>query len=131
MTFSEHVATRTLWMEARGEPEAGQRAVAHVLINRVKDGRWGHNLASVCLAPYQFSCWLPNDPNIKSMAAVSDGDPMLAKLGGFLRDAMAGEADPTKGATHYYAESMMQPPLWSRNKPFVAIGRHRFFAGIA
>ncbi len=132
MTFSEHVAIRTLWMEARGEPEAGQRAVAHVLVNRLKDGRWGHSLASVCLWPYQFSGWIPSDPNIKTMAAVDDKDPMLAKLAGFLAEAVTGMAsDPTQGATHYYAESMPNPPVWSRDKPFIAIGRHRFFKGIA
>jgi len=55
---------------------------------------------------------------------------MLVKLGGFLAEALAGGADPTEGATHYYATSMATPPFWAKGKPFVQIGRHRFFKDV-
>jgi len=45
----------TLWGEARGEGEAGIRAVASVIWNRA--GYNPANCEAVCLKPYQFSCW--------------------------------------------------------------------------
>ena len=68
MTLAQEIAARTLYGEARAEPEEGQRAVARVLVNRMRDGRWGKNLWSVCLWPFQFSCWLPRDPNLIQIA---------------------------------------------------------------
>lgn len=55
MSWEDQTVLRTLAQEVRGEPLDGQKAVAHVLINRVKDGRWGKSLASVCLWKGQFS----------------------------------------------------------------------------
>ena len=68
-SFETSCAIRTIWGEARGEGEPGMTAVAHVLLNRLKDGRWGTALGSVCLAPYQFSCWNIGDPNRARMLA--------------------------------------------------------------
>lgn len=130
LTFAEHIAIRTLWSEARGEPDEGQRAVAHVLVNRLKDGRWGPTFASVCLASSQFSCWNTTDPNRKAVALLPDADPMLAQLAGFMAQAIAGDTDPTGGATHYYATSMKTAPFWAKGKPFIRIGRHLFFKDI-
>lgn len=131
MTFAEQIAARTLWQEARGEPEEGQRAVAHVLVNRLRSGRWGTSLAGVCLARKQFSGWNDNDPNRLPSCLLADNDPALIKFGGFLADALTGEPDPTHGATHYYATSMATPPAWAIGQtPSAEIGNHRFFRGI-
>lgn len=130
-TFSEQIAARTLYGEARGEIEDGQRAVAHVLQNRLKDGRWGNTLATVCLWPFQFSCWGPRDPNLKLMAALPDDDPMLNKLAGFVRAAQTEPSDPTKGSTHYFSTSMILPPDWATGAEFVVqIGNHKFYRGV-
>jgi N-acetylmuramoyl-L-alanine amidase len=131
MTFDEQIAARTMWGEARGEPDDGQRAVAHVLVNRMRDGRWGANLASVCLSPSQFSCWGAFDPNRKKMAALADDDPALAHFAELIRNATIGtDMDPTQGATHYCAVSI-PPPAWATGAvasgSFVQIGNHRFF----
>jgi len=126
--FSLGVAARTVWMEARGEGEAGQRAVAHVLTNQLASGRWGKSLASVCLLPFQFSCWNDTDPNRRAVLALADDDAALAAMAGYVADALAGATDPTHGATHYYAQSLAAPPRWARGRtPTAEIGRHRFF----
>jgi spore germination cell wall hydrolase CwlJ-like protein len=129
-TFADEIAARTLYGEARGESEEGQRAVAHVLWNRVCDGRWGRTLATVCLARLQFSCWNSSDPNRDQIAALADDDPILQKLRTILHEARR-EGDPTGRATHYYSLSMIQPPKWSIGATFCGqIGRHRFYKDV-
>jgi spore germination cell wall hydrolase CwlJ-like protein len=124
-------AARTLYGEARGEGPDGMRAVAHVLLNRVNDGRWGPTLVAVCMAPFQFSCWNVGDPNRKLLVALREDDPGLELAMDALDDAMApGAVDPTAGATHYYADSL-RPPGWTAGARQTAhIGHHLFFAGV-
>lgn len=129
--FAEEIAVRTLFGEARGEPVEGQRAVAHVLLNRVKEGRWGRTLATVCLARAQFSCWNASDPNREQIAAVAEDDPVLQTLRAVLNDAR-NEPDPTNGASHYFAVSMNRPPRWSESAKFCGrIGGHLFYKDVA
>jgi spore germination cell wall hydrolase CwlJ-like protein len=128
--FAREVAVRTIYGEARGESEEGQRAVAHVLWNRVRDGRWGQTLATVCLARMQFSCWNASDPNRQQIAEIADNDPILERLHSLL-DAARTEKDPTYGATHYFSTSMIQPPSWSIGATLCGtFGRHRFYRDV-
>lgn len=122
-------AARTLWQEARGEPLAGQRAVAHVLWNRVRDGRWGSNLATVCLWRAQFSGWLsPADPNFKGACLLDDADPLLAKLSEIIM-ASQHEQDLTTGALFYFANSMKDAPSWSKTMTFKGVfGNQKFWS---
>lgn len=130
MTFDDQIAVRTLWAEARGEPNEGQRAVAHVLINRQKDGRWGKTLAEVCLAHKQFSCWLQSDPNWKALLRLSDFDPVLVSVGAAL-SAARQEPDFTGGATHYYALSMPNAPIWTLGATLCGQwGHQKFYKGV-
>lgn len=129
MTWQLDTAARTLWQEARGEPDDGRRAVAHVLWNRVNDGRWGRSLASVCLWRAQFSGWyVPADPNFKAACELSDADPLLNTL----RDIIAaanGVPDLTGGALFYYSLSLKTPPNWSKTMVFKGqFGHQRFFS---
>lgn len=123
--WSFETGVRTLWQEARGEPLVGQQAVAHVLVNRLNDGRWGHTLAAVCLYPLQFSGWNIHDPNRMAAAALPDDDPMLSTLRGILSSAFS-ETDPTGGAKFYYAASIHEPD-WA--KAMISCGQfgHQFF----
>ena len=70
------ILARTLFGEARGEGDEGLEAVACVIMNRYKSGKWftgydvlnGKKIPSVaqtCLKKAQFSCWNKNDPNYK------------------------------------------------------------------
>lgn len=130
MTWDEQIAVRTLYGEARGESEEGQDAVAHVLLNRVKDGRWGKTLAAVCLSRLQFSCWNAADPNRDFMAVLQDDTPTFLKLKSVL-DAAKAFPDPTKGATHYFSVTMAQPPKWSIGATFCGqFGRHKFYRDV-
>lgn len=131
MSFADEIAARTCWMEARGEGEAGMRAVAAVLVNRLRSGKWGKTLASVCLAPFQFSCWNTSDPNRRAMADLDENDPLLLSALAYVADAESGNVpDPTNGATHYYATGTPDP-AWVKVARFEGkIGHHFFFSHV-
>lgn len=123
---------RTIFGEARGEPFEGQVAVAHVILNRWRSGRWfaGKTIEGTCLKKSQFSCWNSNDPTYKRVVSVG-----MAELTPFLHIAENAynnnPLDPTDGATHYYADTIPEPK-WAKGKtPTVKIGHHLFFKGIS
>lgn len=125
MDWNLITAARTLWQEARSEPLDGQRAVAHVIINRMKSGRYGSSLAEVCLYHAQFSGWwcprgtppkVVHDPNFAAACHVSDTDPLLLQLAGLIQAAQT-EPDPTNGATNYYAPKVIGEPDWVEGDP--------------
>jgi cell wall hydrolase len=127
MDASQEIAAMTLWGEARGEPEDGQRAIAHVMVNRRATGRWGQTLLSVCLWPWQFSCWNPSDPNRKRMITLDASDPDLARYAGFLEGAET-EPDPTHGALYYKVSRLPWPRDWGQVvQPTLIVGAHSFF----
>lgn len=133
MDWNTGTAARTLWQEVRGEPLEGQIAVAHVLINRRNSGRWGNTLAEVCLSEFhgvfQFSGWDRNDPNRTQACQLRDDEPMLVHLASLIEDAER-EPDPTGGATHYFAKSIV-PPLWTKDAtPCGQFGHQLFFKGV-
>ncbi|MBI3709616.1 MAG: cell wall hydrolase [Proteobacteria bacterium] len=120
---------RVIWGEARGEGEAGMAAVASVIMNRVRrPGWWGNSLRSVCTCPWQFSCLNPGDPNRAKLYAVTAADPIFATALAIAQRAVAGDpADPTRGATHYYAADTKQPSWALGRVPTARIGRHLFY----
>jgi spore germination cell wall hydrolase CwlJ-like protein len=131
MSWQEDTAARTLAQEARGEPEAGQLAVAWVIRNRVMDGRWGNNLASVCLWRAQFSGWYdPKDPNFAYATGLPDDNHTLQEMLGIIQTVMDADTatDLTGGALFYYAASMTAPPDWAETMtPCGKFGNQLFF----
>lgn len=122
------ILARTIWGEARGEPQAGQIAVAYVAKNRArKPGWWGGDIISVCQARDQFSCWRPTDPNRPKLLGVTTSDPVFVNILKIARKVMAGEvADPTDGATSYH--TLDCHPGWDANLCVTArIGNHIFY----
>ncbi len=133
MSWQLLTAARTLWQEARGEPDEGRRAVAHVFWNRLRSRRWGDSLASVCLWRAQFSGWLlPGEPNFLEACALPDDDPLLVKLLAIIV-AAESEPDPTKGATHYFSNTMRVAPAWALSPGVTflgVIGHQRFYKNV-
>jgi len=120
------VAARTVWGEARGDPES-LPAVAAVLVNRLRSGKHGETLEDVALQPKQFSAWNPGDPNRPKMLSVPEEDPLLARIRGIIEGLVSGEVeDPTGGAEFYFTG---RTPSWDFRKlePAGKLGAHRFF----
>lgn len=128
---TQDILARTMWGEARNQGDQGLQAVANVVINRFKSGKtwWGHDVRSVCLAPFQFSCWLVGDPNRAKLLAVSENDKIFRLCIDLAGEAIDGDLpDVTNGATSYYARTMPQPPKWAADlTPCAEIGAHIFF----
>jgi N-acetylmuramoyl-L-alanine amidase len=144
------IGALTIHGEARGCTQQGRTAIAHCIINRCKKKNWwgrgtpgyeDHTIAAVCLKPWQFSVWNPNDPNLSLLTNLREQyrqaiqqKTCRAALKALI-DALDGyEPDPTGGATHYLTTRLHQSnrcPAWAAgNNNFVEIGAHRFFAGI-
>jgi len=122
------VLARTLYGEARGEGEEGQRAVAHVVLNRVMLQSWyGKTISGVCLRDKQFSCWNDNDPNRLTITALdisSAGYQQALRVA--CQAVFSDETDPTNGADHYHADYVS--PAWNKSMGQTAtIGRHLFY----
>lgn len=103
-------------------------AVACVVLNRAANPRWwGRDIVSVCLRPWQFSVWNPDDNNRRPMLAVTRANKQFAMAHEIATRAVAGRLpDRTNGADHYHAVSVNPP--WARGRrPVKIIGRHRFF----
>lgn len=141
---TDQVLAVTLYGEARSEPVEGRIAVASVVMNRVKAGRFGHDARAVCLAPMQFSCWQPKggQKNYEEVMAVVRSAVNGAVIGPIMREcawialgALSGDLlDRVNGSTHYVTADLFRiaPPAWAKGKtPVVRVGSHLFFAGIS
>ena len=75
---------RTVVFEAANEPSLGKAAVAHVVLNRKKSGRWGHQIKKIVTQPWQFEPWMTRrreienlSPDVRAIAG-QHGLPMLS-----------------------------------------------------
>ena len=126
---------RTLYGELRGEPTEGQEAVANVIMNRVRSGRYPNSIVKVCLQPFQFSCWNKNDPNYPKIKGLKPGaNAKFDECYAVAERVISGLVpDATSGALHYYAK-YIAAPSWVTKSPkarmTAEIGVHRFYVGI-
>ncbi len=107
--------TATLYGEVRGCSKAQRENVARVIVNRYNAG-WDSSVKAVCLAPYQFSCWLHNDPNYQKILNAPEADPEIwAELLDIATMALTDKGpDRVMDADSYYAVSMKVAPNWAR-----------------
>ena len=115
-----------IYFEARGEIEAGQAAVAHVIMNRVASTRYPDDVCAVVkqnlrpgtrLCQFSFWCDGKSDRPGNARAYMQAVLVALAVVDGDI-------PDPTFGATHYHANYVA--PGWGL--PLTAtIGRHLFY----
>lgn len=133
------VGSKTVIGEARGQGFMGQVAVAWVIRNRAQHARWwgGPDWESVCLQPWQFSCWNENNPNLDLLKRLTVGDIFGGEIFRQCTRAVlsvydAVIPDPTGHATHYVVTSCLKDPdlrpAWADELKFTrAIGDHSFF----
>jgi hypothetical protein len=118
---------QAIWYEAASESEAGQRAVAQVVLNRVAHPNWP---ASVCGVVYQgsqrstgcqftFTC----DGSLARRA----GGATWTKARQIASEALSGKVySPVGHATHYH--TLWVNPYWASSLDHIGtIGAHRFY----
>jgi len=138
---AEEALASILFGECRGQSIYCMTAVGHVAMNRARqnlDKRYGKGLWGVINKNKQFSCLNKNDPSFKVIKKAIAG-----KLKPGTKDAekwkMAKdvahllmhreEADPTLGATHYYAHKIVTP-AWIKDRGMVrtvVLDGHTFY----
>ncbi|WP_421848501.1 cell wall hydrolase [Novosphingobium sp.] len=118
--------TAAIYYEAASEPDAGQRAVAQVVLNRVAHPAWPKTVCGVVYqgserpgCQFSFAC----DGSLarKPMAVFWDRARRVAA------DALAGYVYAPVGlATHYHTSAVH--PYWADSLAFIGtIGAHRFY----
>lgn len=108
-----------IYFEAKGEPLSGQLAVAEVILNRTKSGRFPKSICSVVTQPGQFSFVrggrvpaIANNAHYRTAIAIA-------------RVAMADAWDsPAPNAMYFHARRVS--PRWRMTK-VAAIGNHVFY----
>jgi len=135
----------TIYGEARGESGAGKIAVGSVILERVDHRNWdGKTVQEVCLMPYQFSCFLPNDPNFKSLKLIAgDWDAKYNRsrdlqdcyhvaydllVGRIVRTPEIAESHATQYLTADLRKSKFCPSWVKEMKRVAVIGSHEFYA---
>lgn len=119
--------TSAIYYEAASEPDAGQRAVAQVVLNRVAHPAWPNTVCGVVYqgserpgCQFSFAC----DGSLarKPMKAFWDRARRVAA------DALAGYVYAPVGlATHYHTTAVH--PYWAPSLSFIGtIGAHRFYS---
>lgn len=109
----------SVYYEAKGEPLAGQLAVAEVIINRAKSGKFPGSICSVVTQPGQFSF-------VKGGAVPSVGDNAQWHTAVAIAQVALADAwdSPATGALYFHARRVA--PGWRATK-VASIGNHVFF----
>jgi spore germination cell wall hydrolase CwlJ-like protein len=135
---------RTVWGEAHNQPQVGRIAVAAVILNRLKTGRYGGSVRAVVLAPKQFEPWMrrrcqlvrltPRSPGWGEAARAVDAalageDPTAAGIG----PALSANDPREPGASHFANEATVRQRRNARALAWLArlkgvqrIGAHTF-----
>lgn len=110
-----------LYVEARGEAEAGKRGVANVIFNRADGEGFPDDIEEVIMGENQFSALTPGDPNF-TIALV-----LLECYEAWWR-AVRGK-DNTGGAISYHDDSIKKPrsKYWNGLEECARIGQLIFY----
>jgi spore germination cell wall hydrolase CwlJ-like protein len=121
---------KTISFEAADEADEGKAAVAHVILNRKRSGRWGDNIKDVVTRPWQFEPWMTRRTEMEKL---SPDDPRYEDAARIADAVLNGQTpDPTAGATHFLNPTVVQQrrggslPSWARGEG-QPIGRHTFY----
>ena len=107
--------------EARGEGTKGQIAVAHVILNRMKDSRWPDKIIDVIHQPHQFSYL--KDKHKQSKPTADDWIVSRNIAYGVISGTIS---NPVGEATHYHTTRVK--PRWAKKlEPVAKIGQHIFY----
>lgn len=126
------VLARTAWGEARGLLKPGMQATINTVQNRFKSRIlwWGHDFRSICLAPLQYDCWLPADPNRAKLLAVTESDPQFICALDIAQRAIDGTLeDLTSGSDSYFDTRLPRDlwPKWASEPPLFKCGSQRYY----
>lgn len=122
MTEEMRCLAGAVYFEARGEPLAGQLAVAQVIINRSEDGRFPRTYCGVVAQPGQFSFMRGS-----RMPAIRTGSPAWERAVAVAQIAHKGLWESEAGEAVFFHAKYVRPS-WSQRKTRLAqIDTHIFY----
>jgi spore germination cell wall hydrolase CwlJ-like protein len=126
--FDENIVAQTIYREARGEGEAGMRAVASAIFNRANQNK--NHFRAVCVKNRQFCVWTGVEVKKRTY---KDNTWEIAKK--IAKEMFDGTFTSTVGkSTHFYnPDTVRETPSWAyedkaktKKRPSEKIGRHEF-----
>jgi len=115
-----------IYYEAATEPDEGQRAVAQVVLNRVRHREWPQ---TICGVVYQGSSLPGCQFSFACDGAMARG-PMLAawiRARRVAERALAGEVYAPVGSATFYHTTKVAPTWGRRMTPVAVVGAHIFY----
>lgn len=127
----QQIIAKTAWGEARGLGYEGMQATICTGQNRLASGVqwWGTTLREIFTHPYQYSCWLPNDPNRPKLLSVDETDQQYCIAIALAADALAGKLDDNVSmADSYHTIDLRTYPSWTKGlTPVAQIGNQVYY----
>ena len=124
---AQQCLTQAIYYEAASESDRGERAVAQVVLNRVRHPLFPHSVCGVVFqganlrtgCQFSFTC----DGSLARRPSAAG----WARAGAIAAAALAGRVEPSVGlSTHYHADYVV--PYWAGSLDKVAtIGAHIFY----
>lgn len=115
-----------IYYEAANEPDEGQRAVAQVVLNRVRHRQWPQ---TICGVVYQGSSLPGCQFSFACDGAMARG-PMLSawiRARRVAERALAGEVYAPVGSATFYHTTSVAPAWGRRMTPVAVVGAHIFY----
>jgi hypothetical protein len=113
-----HCLAVAVYHEARGEPRDGQLAVAQVVLNRARSGRFPKSVCGVVLQPAQFSAvrsnWNPRESRVWREAQAVAAEA-----------AEGGRLEHVGNALYFHATHVS--PGWRNKRRMTQVGNHIFY----
>lgn len=124
---AETCLTEAIYYEGATEPELGQRAIAQVVLNRVRHPAWPDNVCGVVYQGQERSTGCQFTFTCDGSRARAPMASLWARANRIAKAALGGAVASEVGlATHYHADYVM--PYWSPTlDPAGQIGRHIFY----
>jgi len=118
----------TIYWEGRSESHAGQVAIAHVVLNRMRAPQFPRTICGVVhdggthpLHKCQFQWWCDGKSDSPTNAAQWSEAQRIART-----ETASGARDPTGGALYFHNGAVQ--PVWTRTRTRTAsIGQHIFY----
>ena len=117
---------KTIYFEARGESEQGQRAVAAVVLNRVKSPKFPDTICEVVHQGGNRGTGLPVLLVVRRLSDEPKDVNAWIKAATIAREMIHGAPDPTKGALYFHTTGVS--PSWrTQLRRLATIGAHIYY----
>ena len=115
-----------VYFESKNEPIKGQKAVAHVILNRTKNPKFPSTICKVINQKNDSGCQFSYKCENKSLRPKNLEDYETAKE--VATEVLSGENDITRGAIYFHNNTVK--PAWAKlSKLTTIIGNHKFYKG--